>query len=550
MIGREKIGGRYYNYFNVRGEDGLLRNVDLERVKYRKIDDVEVCLMVIVPREHHGTEEVQKAKLEELQKLASFESYVIIENVGQYRISSTWVIYYKGKDIRARLVARGFEEDEDIASDSPTIEKCNLRLVLVFAASYGWIIESSDVKSAFLQGRKLERDVIVQPPKEAKLPKGKLWKLQVPLYGLNDASLQFFLKCRDILLELGCFQCLVDPALFFKRNTRNELIGVMALHVDDFLHCGTEEFVREVPRKLAAIFKMGRTEQKVFKYVGYNITQADDYSIKVDQDDFAKEKIELINVDPARAKQVKEPLTKEEESLMRKAAGRIGWLGRGTRPDIVFEQIAMSTKFGKGHVKDLNQAAKVMRKVHASPSFFKISPLGPVEGWNLEMFTDASHGNLNDGVDGTGSQVLMVRTNAGLCAPLSWQANKLKRICDSSLEAEVLALVEGLKEEVYMRELIEEVCGLKEKSIPLRGIVDNRGTKDAIYATTVVGNKRYKRDFAAIKQMMSRKEVSGIDWVPGARQLADCMSKREAPSWELLQVFQTGRRTIVREKEG
>ena len=336
----------------------------------------------------------------------------------------------------------------------------------------------------------------------------------------------------------------MDPALFFKRNAKNEIIGLMALHVDDFLHCGTEEFVREVPRKLAQIFKMGRTEQKKFRYVGYNIEQQTDGSIIVDQNDFARDKMELINVPPGRAKQTEDKLTKEEESEMRKAAGRIGWLGRGTRPYIIFEQIAMSTRFGRGLVKDLNQAAKVMSRVHASPSFFKISPLGPVEGWTLEMFTDASHGNLNEGVDSTGSQVLLVRNDDGLCAPISWSANKLKRVCDSSLEAEVLSLVEGLKEAVYIRELIEEVCGLKEKSIPVMGIVDNLGTKNSIYSTTAISNKRLKRDMAAIKQMLSRREVSAIDWIPGERQLADCMSKREAPSWELLQVFQTGRRVM------
>ena len=192
ILGREKVSGNYYNYFNVQGEDGLNRNVNLERVKFRKIDEIEQCFMVIVPHEHHGTPEVLKAKLDELQKLKDFKSYVIVDDIGQYRISSTWVIYYKGDEVRGRLVARGFEEQEDVPSDSPTVEKCNLRLVLVFSASYGWIIESSDVKSAFLQGKHLERDVVVVAPKEANLPKGKLWKLTVPLYGLSDASLQFF----------------------------------------------------------------------------------------------------------------------------------------------------------------------------------------------------------------------------------------------------------------------------------------------------------------------------------------------------------------------
>ena len=49
VLSREKVSGRYYNYFNVRGEDGILRNIDLERSKFRKITHEE-CNMVIIPK--------------------------------------------------------------------------------------------------------------------------------------------------------------------------------------------------------------------------------------------------------------------------------------------------------------------------------------------------------------------------------------------------------------------------------------------------------------------------------------------------------------------
>ena len=94
--------------------------------------------------------------------------------------------------MRARLTARGFEEPEKVASDSPTIDKCNVRLVMAICESKCWVLETSDVKSAFLQGHDLDRDVHIQPPAEAGVPKGKLWKLRIALYGLNDASLLFF----------------------------------------------------------------------------------------------------------------------------------------------------------------------------------------------------------------------------------------------------------------------------------------------------------------------------------------------------------------------
>ena len=63
--------------------------------------------------------------------------------------------------------------------------------MLAIAASKNWTNETSDVKSAFLQGKSLDRQVIIKPPKEANIEKGKLWELQVVLYGLDCSNFIF-----------------------------------------------------------------------------------------------------------------------------------------------------------------------------------------------------------------------------------------------------------------------------------------------------------------------------------------------------------------------
>ena len=55
-------------------------------------------------------------------------------------------------EVCARLVARGYEEQEEVISDSPTIYQVNIKILLAVAVSKGWKVVSSDVKSAFLQG--------------------------------------------------------------------------------------------------------------------------------------------------------------------------------------------------------------------------------------------------------------------------------------------------------------------------------------------------------------------------------------------------------------
>ena len=434
IINREKVHGKYYNYFNVVGEDGLKRNVDLERARFMKVPESEEVNMVLIPMEEQQSEECRKAKLVELKKLEDFQSFKVVEDKGQFRISCRWVLWKKEEETRARLVARGFEEDTEVPSDSPTVDKANLRVILTVAASEGWIIETSDVKSAFLQGKMLDRKVTIIPPKEAGVPKGKLWQLQVALYGLDDASLQFFLKCKEVLLKLGCVQSTFDPAMFMKYDSDSRLIGIIATHVDDFIHAGNEAFRTNVTKKLAEIFKMGKTESRKFKYVGYEVEQFKE-GIKISQREYA-DKVEIPEMNPARLKFQEDELTPEEKSLIRQLAGQIGWLARETRPDLSFAQVEMSTKFGKGKVKDLVRAVKTMARVKQNDSLLTISALGPVEDWNVEVSTDASLSNLNDGVHSTGAYMILIKNQAGKCAPISWRSGKIRRIVDSTLECE------------------------------------------------------------------------------------------------------------------
>ena len=98
----------------------------------------------------------------------------------------------------------------------------------------------------------------------------------------------------------------------------------------------------------------------------------------------------------------------------------------------------------------------------------------------MEVSTDASLSNLNEGVDSVEARVILVKNEKNDCAPLVWCANKIKRIVDSTLEAECLSLLSGLKEAIYLREVIEEVFNLRDKSVPVKAIVDNKSTVDAI----------------------------------------------------------------------
>ena len=92
-----------------------------------------------------------------------------------------------------------------IPTDSPTVNKITLKILLTVAASKGWKIRCSDVTRAFLQSAEIKRDVHVKPPKEADVKKGFCWKLEKTVYGLKDATRGFYLNQGDKLLRTETF---------------------------------------------------------------------------------------------------------------------------------------------------------------------------------------------------------------------------------------------------------------------------------------------------------------------------------------------------------
>ena len=61
------------------------------------------------------------------------------------------------------------------------------------AANEDFELRKIDIRAAFLQAKQLDRDVFLRPPKDIR-KEGMIWKLKKLLYGLNDASRQFWLR--------------------------------------------------------------------------------------------------------------------------------------------------------------------------------------------------------------------------------------------------------------------------------------------------------------------------------------------------------------------
>ncbi len=158
---------------------------------------------------------------------------------GQPKILTRWVYTNKesnGKQtFKARLVAKGFQDKDacNVRNDSPICSKESLRAVLGVMSAKDWVCKSMDIKTAFLQSKKLDRPIYLLPPKEANVPTGYIWKLSKCVYGLTDTSRSWYLTLRDEQVKLGVTPSKYDQAIF-TWHCKNKLQGQIAKHVEDF----------------------------------------------------------------------------------------------------------------------------------------------------------------------------------------------------------------------------------------------------------------------------------------------------------------------------
>ena len=543
--------GKYKEWYNVNPDDGSEpQSVDLGTIPYQVINhenrdlegmpgngEQEEVLLTLIPKKEQNNAECDAAKSEELQKLKDFNTYIEVSDVGQDAISSTWVITKKNGQMKGRLVARGFEDETETRTDSPTMSKTAFRVLLTMAASKQWEIETTDIKSAFLQGQDLDRDVFLIPPKEANAL-GKLWKLLKGLYGLKEACRLWYSKVKQSLLKNGCEEVVTEPGLFLKKDLSGKTIGAVGVHVDDFLHAGDSQFQKEVIDKIHAEFKVGKNEKSHFMYTGFQLTQHEQ-GVLLDQNQYLCD-MEIPEISSERCKEKYDPLTESEKTNLRKMAGTLNWVVRGTRPDLSFQQIDASTSFKDGIVGDLIKVRKTLVKLKENKAEILFPNLGTPMDWIILCFTDAAFGNLGDGVSSTGAHIVfLVNRKSGYCSTLDWQANKIKRVVRSTLAAETLSLCDGLENSLHIREIIQEFTD-HSVNLPVFAIVDNLSVTEAVRSSTSVSDKRLRREVGLVKELLKSGQVSKILWAPGKEQLADVMTKLGVDGSNLLHVLQSG----------
>ena len=96
---------------------------------------------------------------------------------------------------------------------------------------------------------------------------------------------------------------------------------------------GTDKFYYHVIEKLCAIFKIGVTNSRAFKYVGIDVIQNQDNSITISQNNFCNS-INPTDIPRDRLANKEDPIRDNERTMLRGVIGQLNLLAGISRPDI------------------------------------------------------------------------------------------------------------------------------------------------------------------------------------------------------------------------
>lgn len=176
--------------------------------------------------------------------------------------------------------------------------------------------------------------------------------------------------------------------IFILRGKDQKAEGILGVHVDDGLCCGSEVF----HKKLALLEKKFPFESKKhrdFTFTGLKIIQQEDQSIWASQEQYIKD-IAPIQIAKERKMKPHQPVTEGERQSLRALIGSLQYAADHTCPDLCSRLGWLQSQINKALVSTLTEGNKILHEAKMFADVkIKIQPI-PLEDLRFVAFSDAS----------------------------------------------------------------------------------------------------------------------------------------------------------------
>ena len=473
--------------------------------------------------------------------------------------------------MKARLVVQGFTDPDltSLKSASPTASRRARQCFFSVAASMGYHVWKADVTAAFLTGEasEKERNILCEPVEELslalKLKPHQVVRLRKAVYGLVNAPRAWWQHVNKTMAQLGWEASSVEPCLWTLRHN-GKLVGITCVHVDDFL-IGVDEtcaFARNALDAFAEAYNFGTWEDRDFVVCGVHVRQSYSQgrwtSMLLDQTSYC-EGIPPLDI-PHRAPD-HQKLTAYQISCLRGLIGALQWAATQCVIVILSALSILQSEMGDPTIATARAANKLLRTAQEASAVPMI--MHAHNNPAVICYSDAAWAVRKDGSSQSGFIVCLCDGDyldgiEGPLSPISWGSGKTKRVCRSSLAAEIQGAGDGQEEMEFCRLLIYDIlvgsldlykANEAISQVPGVLILDCKSLYDSVKSSESsalgMSDKRAAIEALALKRALAATNT-WIRWVHSEAQLADVLTKATGPGRELfLRFMRSGRWRLV-----
>ena len=406
---------------------------------------------------------------------------------GRRCVKSKWVFDMKRSGaFKTRLVACGYSQIPGVdftESYAPVINDVCWRILIVIMMVMKLDSRIIDVETAFLFGD-LEEEVYMTC-KEVHAEDEALLLLHA-IYGLVQASRQFWIKYVEILRKIGFEGGYPDPCLYSRRDENG--VVFLAVWVDDSLLVGDSKAIDKAIQDLKDEGFTLKEDGSLDDYLSCEITMNEDMTVGWIHQPHLLTKMEKRFKELIKGLQsYKTPsapggaviqnhggpvVDKERHKTYRSGVGMLLYLVKHSRPDIANGVRELSKALvgpSEAAYKDMLRMIKFV--LETKNLAIKLMPV--VEDvdeliWNVVAYSDSDYAGDKESRLSVAGFVLYL-----MGVPISWRSKGMKVVAQSSTEAEYIALSETAKEVKFVYQVLVSL-GIKVK-LPIIVRVDNLG---------------------------------------------------------------------------